>query len=643
MATELASSYLTRVGAKFKRAGRECVTTCPDCGRESKCYISDATWLWHCKVCDARGNEISFKAAAGDVYGISSESVAYRNDAAEALARAFIERSGTGSGNVDADRFKQAADDLWSLPDALTAREYVSARGISEQTARAAGIGWVQYGPGGATGGPGSVPAPTGPPKIRFDGAEDVDGAPMGSGWISLPSCTGHRPSGGADLTTLAMVKYRSVPPAEKQYLREAGGVTSLFIPIGPLDFSKTVVVAAGEMDALSLTEAGVRNVVGVTGGEGAWPAAFTEQLAEAQRIVVVYDNDAPGREGAAKVVAAMGSHRCVSVSLPADYTDCNDALVSGWLADNASALVASAKVGAERAIIRPTEVFDEVFDPRWLHKGKQIGIEAFDTLVGGIRASEIITITGDPGTGKSTLASQIAIEAARQGMPVLFAALELGRRRQTAKWIRQIVGKDPVLLDSDERAQAFDLLSALPLFLLDHFGAIKPEPLRNTIAHAISAIGVELVIIDHLHFAIEGGPEERHQIDGLMAVYAQIANAMGVTIINVAHAKGGGEEGRIVQGADLKGSSSIVQVSDVVLSTWRPRPADREVQTDANGHALASLYSMKMRSEHGREGSAALLFDPVASVFLDVPPGYAEPRRARRPATKPKNTEIRF
>src|SRR5699024_3621833 len=111
------------------------------------------------------------------------------------------------------------------------------------------------------------------------------------------------------------------------------------------LNVHETVIVCAGEIDALSVIEAGYTNVVATTAGEGAWSDAFSKQLEHCQRLIVVYDNDKTGKEGAQKVLDALGSHRCGVFELPKRYNDLNEALVDGWLADNISSIVDS-KIG---------------------------------------------------------------------------------------------------------------------------------------------------------------------------------------------------------------------------------------------------------------------------------------------------------
>ncbi len=47
---------LNHLGIEPKQEGTQLVVDCPVCGKAMHCYIDSDTGLWHCKVCDGRGN-----------------------------------------------------------------------------------------------------------------------------------------------------------------------------------------------------------------------------------------------------------------------------------------------------------------------------------------------------------------------------------------------------------------------------------------------------------------------------------------------------------------------------------------------------------------------------------------------------------
>lgn len=590
MSTELAESYINRKGLKYRKSGRELILSeCPSCGAKGKCSINNATWLFQCFKCDFKGGEWAFKDLFGDVYDHEEIKQAVTRDDIDLSAVRVAEPSHPNEALI------RGYQDALQSDAGKQAVQYLGSRGISLKTALACGVGWSPE-----------------PPS----GGKQTEG-----GWLILPSFVGWQANGWADYSKLAMIKARSVPPASKQYVRQAGGHTRLFQP-HKLNVHETVIVCAGEIDALSVIEAGYANVVATTAGEGAWSDAFSKQLERCQRLIVVYDNDKTGKEGAQKVLDALGAHRCGIFELPKRYNDLNDALVDGWLRDNISSIVDS-KIGLERKIVAPSDLLHRMFSAEFASAGTSTGLKSLDKLIGGIRAGEVVVVTGETGSGKSTLVSDLAINLAKQNHGVLFMPLEIGPVRQVEKWARQLSGLLPEEMEESDVQGVRFALDGLPLYLFQHYGDIDPEPLRNTVAFAKQTLGVRTLVVDHIHFGAASSSEnERLGLDKMVHACADIANELAVSVIVVAHPNNRGAyehgDGRVVQMGDIKGSSSIKQVASLILSVHRPRSKDR---ADAmfDGKYKATVYNLKARSERSKEGACALLFDAKTSTYCDV------------------------
>lgn len=589
MSTETAEAYLSRKGMRYKKRGMEILLAeCPECGAADKCSVNNATWMFQCFKCDFKGGEWKFKEYHGDVY--------HQPDVKQA---AVIEIDLSATQKASKTDGNSATIDSYVKellgPKGKAAVDYMASRGISIETLKGCNIGWSEAAPG---------------TTVTSEG-----------GWLVLPTFVGWQECGKADKSKLAMIKARSVPPAKKQYIRQAGGHTRLFQPF-KIDSSQTVIVCAGEIDALSAIEAGYRNVVATTAGEGAWSDAFTKQLDRCQRIIIVYDNDETGRKGASDVANTLGSHRCGVYSLPERYNDLNEALVDGWLKDNIYAIV-SAKIGLEKKIVAPSDLLYNILSDDYASAGTSTGLQGLDDLIGGIRAGEVIVVTGETGSGKSTFVSDLSLKLAEQNHGVLFMPLEIGSVRQVEKWARQIKGMPPEKMQKEDILELRYTLDGLPLYLFNHYGDINPEPLRNTMAFAKQRLGVKTLVIDHIHFGASNTSEnERLGLEKMIHACADIANELAVSVIVVAHPNNRGAyehgDGRVVQMGDIKGSSSIKQVASLILSVYRPRSRDRSDEM-IDGKYKASVYNLKARNERAQEGSCALLFDPKTSTYEDV------------------------
>jgi 5S rRNA maturation endonuclease (ribonuclease M5) len=100
---------------------------------------------------------------------------------------------------------------------------------------------------------------------------------------------------------------------------------------------TEQVVICEGEIDAMLLERWGYPAVT-TTGGAGTWKSDWVRFFAHVKRVVILYDNDQAGREGAAKVHATL--RRAEIVTLPESVKDVGE-LVTGykapvsWLAAN--------------------------------------------------------------------------------------------------------------------------------------------------------------------------------------------------------------------------------------------------------------------------------------------------------------------
>lgn len=609
MHSETPQAFLQRNGIAHAVRGRELVLSCPVCSKEGHLFLSTTTWLYHCKRCDARGNETTLKLALGLQYPVASTTT----DTVQTLAERQLARDlQAAAQRTDVERWVQH---LQTHPDAAPARAYVQQRGLSLELCERYLVGWC--------GNPdGTTPAP----RRRQVPAAD----PVGPGWLVLPAAT-RWDAGTPQADSVAMVKLRSVPPAQRAFRRLQGGDSVLFAPTG-VDPSTTLLLVGGEIDALSCVAAGWHNVASSTVGEPNWTEGATAQLEACTDIVVAYDNDAAGKAGAVALLEKLGPHRCRLGSWPAGVKDANDALQQLGSKFDVAAVVRAAVAAGGDSVVRVSDLRDEYL--RELRSGVPRGVPSgwpdLDKLVGGVRWGEVTVITGDTASGKSTFTSQFALNMARQGHPVLFCPFELGARRQLAKLVRQWAGMPPDLLSETKLHATLDQLDALPLYLLRRYGTIQREAMRNTMLHCIRRLGVQVVVLDHLHFMVTEGPDERVELDAMMKMVAEIAVDTKVHVVVVAHPRqhhASNEthrDNRIIQASDLKGSAGLKQLADNVWSVWRPRKADRSDAKVSETHGTAVLYVLKNRDDYGMEGSVAFKFGLRSATFesaSDAPP----------------------
>ena len=616
---ELAEQYLGRTGRTFKIISEDALqTSCPSCW--GTCEVRRKTWVWACPECKEHGNKYRMQQLHGSVYSIAKPGAAQED-------KALLEMRVATAPLVVIYK-----NQLWERDEAEAARQYLMVeRRLSESVLRHANVGWALRCPASSAASskphvPNVVAAP------RRGSTEEAPAAqaapPSSTGWITIPT---YRARGGQWLEDeLDLVKIRSVPPAEKKFLRVAGGKSSLYMPWCLL-VHEPVILVGGEIDVLSCNTAGDTQAAALATGEGGWSDDVYYTLEAHERIVIALDNDEAGRRGSEILAVGLGRHRCYIATWPADCKDANDCLVKYGEREMAKILErmkAEARPCAGETVIKVKDLADEIIanldgvksDLSW-GLGK-----AFDELTEGRRLGEVSTWIGDTGSGKSTVVSQVALAISQMaGDKVMFLPLELGAKRQALKWVRQSTGNSPKTMDHGQLRYALNQLGKRNLWMMNHYGGINPDMLKTTLEYGKERLGITTVFVDHLHFAVRAGDKERERLEQMMETLAQAAVELNMAVNIVAHPHGTGKsdeknrDNRIVQMGDIKGSSSIKQISDNVFSVWRPRTEKRE-GIIRDGYGTTFVYALKLRDDDAVEGSVALRFAPKSATYDDMP-----------------------
>jgi twinkle protein len=243
-----------------------------------------------------------------------------------------------------------------------------------------------------------------------------------------------------------------------KRYTRISGATSTLYRTILH-NIATQVLLVSGEIDCLSVIQGLISSgytltdiralpfeVMAPPTGEAELTAEVAAELDYAEDIVIAYDNDPQGKQGAIATATRLGRHRCRIAQWPDGCNDANDALckdqldlftVEGMLANATSLAATSVKTAASLA--------DDVV--AWLFGGApatgwSTGWRNLDSLIGGFRAGESTLVTGHSGGGKTTFACQAALYQAIEGKRrVLLCPFEGGARHILPKLVRQLTG----------------------------------------------------------------------------------------------------------------------------------------------------------------------------------------------------------
>lgn len=614
---ESPSAYLRRKGIKTKPSGRgqnEVAFPCPRCKEASDFSFNVKTGQWQCfrASCGGKGGLYAIKQAFGDAYRVEPVT--------RSTGRFSTGASPTAREPTLTAPYQQWHDDLMNSQLARHAREYLTSRRIGAEVLRMAKVGWVATHPEGRKPGNGVG---------KYRATRSTARVKASPGLLTFPFFrVPHTEASDKDAPVL--VKLRWLPPEPVKngktwrYSRVAGGGATLYAPCG-IDPKVVLLLVGGELDVLSVVQVAIRdgsdgfNVAASPGGEGGWADDLSDQLDDAEDVVIAYDSDAAGKKGARTVATLLGGFRCRIGTWRGN--DANDDLCAGMDYFDLQAILTTATSPAADGIDSIEAIADEfvqdLFHGECGAKGFSTGWIEVDAKVGGIRMGECTVITGETGTGKTTFATQLLMNQAIGGRRVLICPFEMGWRKQLQLMAWQKLGQDPVDAGED-RSRAAIVSLGQNIYVFRKHGSVDVNAMRETLLYCITRLGIRFILIDHIDFMCGRGREQWDRKDEMIQMLEEVIVEHGAHCFVVNHpndAESGrstsqrSRDERVVQLRDLKGHSTIRQDFANVWSLWRPRAKSRDVESDDRGMYQAGLVVLKNRDPRGFEGWIEMLF----------------------------------
>ncbi len=350
---------------------------------------------------------------------------------------------------------------------------------------------------------------------------------------------------------------------------------------------NKTLIMTEGQIDSLSVAEAGFENAVSVPTGKNGftWVPHCWDFLQNFETLIVFGDHE---REEITLLTdMEQRFNGVVKHVRPEDYKDCKDAneLLQKYGVEAVQNAVKNAEPSPIKEIIDICDVKRED-----LSKMESIAssIPQLDKMLGGFYFGQLILLTGERGDGKSTLASQFATAALAQSYSVFFYSGELLDWYFKAWLDYQCAGPDHINATRNgfgDESYSVDgnAITKIErwykgrLFLYRNESAIEEEhrTLLETIDTAIKQYGCRVLFLDNLMTAMSDdlSRDQYRQQTAFVKQLALMAKQYNVLIFLVAHPRKvyGGQFGN----DDVAGSSNITNLVDVVLRYARPADDD--------------------------------------------------------------------
>lgn len=375
----------------------------------------------------------------------------------------------------------------------------------------------------------------------------------------------------------LRFIKYRNMDyvKGETQGSKEwceSGCMPILFGMPQCEDFT-TLVITEGQIDSLSLAEAGIKNAVSVpTGCNGfTWIPHCWNWFTRFEELVIFGDC-----ENGIITLSEMLSRRFpnkVRIVREEDYKGCKDA--NEILQNHGKQALIDAVANAEQPESRRIKRLSDVKSVDILNsEAISTGIKEIDaTLSGGLHLGQVVLLTGKRGDGKSTFMSQLICEATENGYVSFVYSGEL-MDFYFKRWIdMQFAGKNNLYNSDIDRLNAW---YRDKIFLYDNsiIDDEETDDLLSVVEEAIKKYDAKFICLDNLMTAIDVGMNEdlyRAQ-SKFVGRLAQIAKSYNVVVLLVAHPRKTREG---FTNDDVSGSADITNKVDVVMSYCRINAED--------------------------------------------------------------------
>ena len=263
---------------------------------------------------------------------------------------------------------------------------------------------------------------------------------------------------------------------------------------------------------------------------------------------------------------------------------------------------------------------------------GLSTGLSAVDAKINGLNKSDLLLLAARPGMGKTSMALNVALSAAREsGKTVAIFSLEMSKEQLVTRLIaseglventRLVTGN---LRESDWQriAEAASSLSRMDIRIDDN--PLLTVADMNAKCRRLDNLG--LVVIDYLQLMTSAGGkgysgENRQQaVSDISRMLKIMAKELQVPVLCLSQLSRANEkrDNKRPMLSDLRESGAIEQDADIVMFLYR----DDYYNEDSEKHNIAECIVAKNR--HGETGKVELRWMPEYTAFGTLENRYGD------------------
>lgn len=348
--------------------------------------------------------------------------------------------------------------------------------------------------------------------------------------------------------------KYRALEA--KDFTQDSGGAQDFF-GIDHIDSSLPVTIVEGEIDALTLMECGIKNVLSVPSGapmkvtDGKVDASEDKRfgfvwnafdlLQKVPHVVIATDTDTPGQALAEELARRIGKDKCRIAKF--DKKDLNEVFLESG-ADEVKRIVDNAEPYPVAGLSSASKFIDRLNDlwGKGTGKGTSTGYSNVDEIY-TVAQGQLTVVTGYPSSGKSNFVDQLMVNLGRkEDWKFAICSFENAPEVHIARLME--IYKEKRFFDGvnrmteAEKEEAFKWVEEHFMFLDSE--TVEPSTIDSVLERAkvaVARMGIRGLVIDPYNYIEnKSGLAEHEFISSMLTRIQSFAKAYGVHVWFVAH-----------------------------------------------------------------------------------------------------------
>lgn len=382
----------------------------------------------------------------------------------------------------------------------------------------------------------------------------------------------------------------------------------------------KYISITEGEVDCLSVYQmfGGMYPVVSIPNGATSKRSIEDnyEWLCGFENIVLIWDADKAGQRAVKEIAQILPPEKVRIVKLDPTMKDPNEYLKAGKVQDFISRWWRAEEYRPDD-IVNISQMFDRVLDYKKSHVYTPTPWSGVNDKLSGTRAGQLVILASGTNAGKSLYLrtwmqhfvrstdykiGALYLEENPEETVISLMSTSLGRNlKRPEVWS---------LTSEEELKKAFDDCGAhARIELFDPIMNTDPDYIVDKIRYLAQARHCKVIFFDHLTYVVDDSDDVRRDLNKLVKKLHDLCVSVGITIIAACHlrkAPSGSkshEEGSRVTLDDLKDSSSIKQLADIVLGL------ERNAQDPDPSKANTTILRVLKNRDFGERGVASAVF----------------------------------